>query len=265
MPVDALEEARAALARVRAAQQREQRMRVEHAPALDERERQRRRRLRDEPHGAVHDRVALEALAGERRIVARRPQRPPGDVDGDRRSSARGLRLGRAAEAGEEVEHAVQTLLIIVAARFRAPRGLASVAAWNRGSAMWNLVYTIGRVLLVALFIKSGVEKLIDPTGLTGMLSRQGLPDADARSPISPAWPSSPSASSSRSAGRPGIAAFGLIAFTIVATLLAHNYWDMTGAARRANETAFWKNLAIIGGLLMLMASGAGRFSVDRR
>jgi putative oxidoreductase len=39
----------------------------------------------------------------------------------------------------------------------------------------------------------------------------------------------------------------------------------MTGAARRANETAFWKNLAIIGGLLMLMASGAGRFSVDRR
>jgi putative oxidoreductase len=61
------------------------------------------------------------------------------------------------------------------------------------------------------------------------------------------------------------IAAFGLVAVTIVATLLAHNYWDMTGPARRANETAFWKNLAIIGGLLMLMASGAGRYSVDRR
>jgi len=39
----------------------------------------------------------------------------------------------------------------------------------------------------------------------------------------------------------------------------------MSGAARRANETAFWKNLAIIGGLMMLIASGVGRYSVDRR
>ena len=61
------------------------------------------------------------------------------------------------------------------------------------------------------------------------------------------------------------IAAFGLVAFTIIATLLAHNYWDMTGPARRMNETVFWKNVAIIGGLLMLMASGAGRYSVERR
>jgi hypothetical protein len=73
VPVDALEEARSALARVRAAQQREQRMPVENAPAFDERERQRRRGLRDQPHGAVHHRVALEALPRERRIVARRP------------------------------------------------------------------------------------------------------------------------------------------------------------------------------------------------
>ena len=79
------------------------------------------------------------------------------------------------------------------------------------------------------------------------------------------ASPRSASASWSRSAGRRRIAAFGLIAFTIVATLLAHGYWDMTGPARRTNEAAFWKNLAIIGGLMMLIASGAGRFSVDRR
>jgi uncharacterized membrane protein YphA (DoxX/SURF4 family) len=39
----------------------------------------------------------------------------------------------------------------------------------------------------------------------------------------------------------------------------------MTGPARRTNEAAFWKNLAIIGGLMMLIASGAGRFAVDRR
>jgi putative oxidoreductase len=129
---------------------------------------------------------------------------------------------------------------------------------------MWNLVYAIGRVLLVALFIKSGAEKLIDPSGLTGMLTGKAFPMPMAFAYLAGAaevglgilvavgW-------------QTRVAAFGLVAFTIVATLLAHNYWDMTGPARRANETAFWKNLAIIGGLLMLTATGAGRFSVDRR
>ena len=129
---------------------------------------------------------------------------------------------------------------------------------------MWNLVFAVGRVALVALFIKSGAEKLIDPTGLTGMLSAKAFPmpklfayaagiaEVALGILVAIGW-------------QARIAAFGLIAFTIVATLLAHNYWDMTGAARRANESAFWKNLAIIGGLMMLIASGAGRFSVDRR
>ena len=129
---------------------------------------------------------------------------------------------------------------------------------------MWNLVFAIGRVALVALFIKSGVEKLMDPTGLTGMLSAKAFPmpqlfayaagitEVVLGALVAIGW-------------QTRIAAFGLVAFTIVATLLAHNYWDMTGAARRMNELAFWKNVAICGGLLMLIAVGAGRFSADRR
>jgi len=129
---------------------------------------------------------------------------------------------------------------------------------------MWNLVFAVGRVALVALFIKSGAEKLIDPSGLTGMLAAKAFPmpklfayaagiaEVGLGILVAIGW-------------QARIAAFGLIAFTIVATLLAHGYWDMTGSARRANEAAFWKNLAIIGGLMMLIASGAGRFSVDRR
>ena len=129
---------------------------------------------------------------------------------------------------------------------------------------MWNLVFAVGRVALVALFIKSGAEKLIDPSGLAGMLAAKAFPmpklfayaagiaEVALGILVAIGW-------------QARIAAFGLIAFTIVATLLAHNYWDMTAAARRTNEAAFWKNLAIIGGLMMLIASGAGRFSVDRR
>ena len=41
---------------------------------------------------------------------------------------------------------------------------------------MSNLVFAVGRVALVALFIKSGAEKLIDPSGLTGMLAAKAFP-----------------------------------------------------------------------------------------
>jgi len=37
----------------------------------------------------------------------------------------------------------------------------------------------------------------------------------------------------------------------------------MQGAARGANMAHFYKNLAIIGGFLLLALQGAGRYSVD--
>jgi putative oxidoreductase len=129
---------------------------------------------------------------------------------------------------------------------------------------MWNLVFAIGRVALVALFIKSGIEKLIDPSGIAGLLGGKAFPMPKVLGYLAGA--AEVSLGILVAVGwQARIAAFGLIAFTIVATLIAHNYWDMAGPARRTNEAAFWKNLAVIGGLMMLIASGAGRYSVDRR
>src|SRR4051812_580386 len=44
---------------------------------------------------------------------------------------------------------------------------------------------------------------------------------------------------------------------------VAHNFWDMQGAARGSNMAHFYKNLAIMGGFLLLALQGAGRYSVD--
>ena len=55
------------------------------------------------------------------------------------------------------------------------------------------------------------------------------------------------------------------IAFVIVAALAAHHFWTMTVPAERAGHfTNFWKDIAIIGGLVMLATMGGGRYSVDR-
>lgn len=45
---------------------------------------------------------------------------------------------------------------------------------------------------------------------------------------------------------------------------LFHPYWTLPADKPYPEMLAFWKNLAIFGGMLMVMAFGAGKFSVDR-
>jgi putative oxidoreductase len=54
-----------------------------------------------------------------------------------------------------------------------------------------------------------------------------------------------------------------LVLYIVVLTLLVNPFWLQQGAAREANQIHFYKNLAIIGGFLLLAITGAGRYSVD--
>jgi putative oxidoreductase len=54
-----------------------------------------------------------------------------------------------------------------------------------------------------------------------------------------------------------------VILFTVVATLIAHRFWEFEAAARATQQSAF-KNLAIVGGYLVLTVSGGGLYSIDR-
>lgn len=49
-------------------------------------------------------------------------------------------------------------------------------------------------------------------------------------------------------------AALGLVLFTIAATIMFLNFWDMTGPARDGMKNGFSSNIAIIGGLLVIAA-----------
>jgi putative oxidoreductase len=53
--------------------------------------------------------------------------------------------------------------------------------------------------------------------------------------------------------------------FTGIAALIAHQFWQLDGAARTAQHIQFMKNLAIIGGFLYVCVAGPGSVSLDRR
>jgi len=55
-----------------------------------------------------------------------------------------------------------------------------------------------------------------------------------------------------------------LVVFTIIATLIAHRFWEFEGAARQMQQGQFFKNLGIVGGYLALCVSGGGRYALER-
>ena len=59
--------------------------------------------------------------------------------------------------------------------------------------------------------------------------------------------------------------AYAFVVYLILVVFFAHNFWDMQGAARGGNMAHFYKNLAIIGGFLLLALQGPGRYAVDAK
>ena len=61
------------------------------------------------------------------------------------------------------------------------------------------------------------------------------------------------------------IAALALAAFTLVATFFFHNFWAVPADMAMMQQLMFYKNIAVVGGLLVLAAHGAGAWSVDAK
>jgi putative oxidoreductase len=54
-----------------------------------------------------------------------------------------------------------------------------------------------------------------------------------------------------------------LALYTLATALIGHPYWTITGPAQLEAEINFYKNISIIGGLILLYVTGAGRYAVD--
>jgi putative oxidoreductase len=122
----------------------------------------------------------------------------------------------------------------------------------------------IGRIFLAAIFVWSGFGKIGGFEGLAGQIASKGFPAAQAFAAVTIAieigvglmlvagW-------------KARWAALLLAIFTAIVTIFFHNYWAVPEAQKMTQQIHFMKNLALIGGLLMVTAFGPGRWSVDKR
>jgi putative oxidoreductase len=124
------------------------------------------------------------------------------------------------------------------------------------------MLLLVGRLCFAALFLPSGIRKISGVGEFAQSLATRGVPGSGVL-----AWIGAIAEFLGPILLALGIktraAALLMVVFTIIATLIAHRFWEFQDAARVAQQSNFLKNLAIIGGLLILAARGGGRYSVD--
>jgi putative oxidoreductase len=117
----------------------------------------------------------------------------------------------------------------------------------------------LGRILLAVLFVMSGISKLTDPAGTIGYIQSAGLPLPNVAYGI--ALTVELLGGILLIAGyRTRLVALVLAVFTVAAAIGFHAHF-----ADQNQMIHFMKNIAITGGLLQVVAFGAGAFSLDSR
>jgi putative oxidoreductase len=134
----------------------------------------------------------------------------------------------------------------------------------NPSASTKNALSFVGRALIALLFIPAGWGKLMGFSGVVGYIASKGVPMPEVCAALAIAaelglglmllvgW-------------QARWAALGLALFVAVITPIFHNFWAVPEAQQMMQQQSFFKNLAAMGGLLVLAAFGPGGWSLDAK
>ena len=122
----------------------------------------------------------------------------------------------------------------------------------------------VGRIVIVLMYLFSGVTKFIDMSGTAAHIAGKGLPLPMVGAALAGAvevifgvmvvlgW-------------HTRLAALALLLFTLVAGAIFHDFWNQPGPQQINQMLHLFKNVTIAGGFLLLASVGPGRYSMDAR
>ena len=131
-------------------------------------------------------------------------------------------------------------------------------------NALQNPLALIGRILLAIVFVPAGFGKIAGFAGTVGYATAMGLPLPQVG--VALALVIELFGGLALLIGfRTRYAALALAVFTLVASYFFHAFWAVPADQAFMVQLLFFKNVAVVGGLLTLAANGAGGWSLDAR
>jgi putative oxidoreductase len=127
-----------------------------------------------------------------------------------------------------------------------------------------NAAALVGRVLVALLFILAGWHKIGGFEGTAGYIASKGLPMPQVLAALTIAL--------ELGGGillvigyKARWVALAFFLWLIPTTFIFHKYWGIDPAQSQAQFVNFWKNVSIMGGMLLVFAFGPGAYSLDRK
>lgn len=121
-----------------------------------------------------------------------------------------------------------------------------------------------GRLLMALLFLPAGLMKIGGFAGTVGYIASVGLPMPSVAAVVAIIVEVGGGLALLAGYGT-RMAALALALFTLVASFFFHPFWSAAPDAAMVQQLLFYKNIAVVGGLLTLAAFGGGAWSLDAR
>ena len=122
----------------------------------------------------------------------------------------------------------------------------------------------LGRLVLAALFLPAGIAKLAGFAGTVGTIASVGLPLPAVGATIAVLVEILGAVALIVGYGTRA-AALVMAIFTLVATYFFHAFWAAPADQAFVVSLLFYKNIAVVGGLLVVAAFGPGAWSIEGR
>jgi putative oxidoreductase len=125
-----------------------------------------------------------------------------------------------------------------------------------------NFVVVIGRILIALIFVRAGINKIGSIDATAAEMAKSGIPLSNIlvfgaimmelggglllMVGLFARW-----------------AALALFFYTLTLALIFHAYWAVPEAQARLQASVFFGHLSMMGGMLVVVAFGAGAYSLD--
>lgn len=120
----------------------------------------------------------------------------------------------------------------------------------------------LGRVILGLYFLLAGIMKLQDPGASLDEMRDHGIWLSQGLLPIS-IFVELAFGAALILGYRARVAAFVLALYTVLVSLLLHNFWSVSSEDTAMALQLFYKNMGLLGGLLFVVGLGAGPWRIS--